>query len=309
MCASQFLAGADNHFGIIFDFSKSKQTSMKNLLFLTAFIFVLTSCNKDNNKPEEAQLHFKFVFDENQERLNNFGQPASIPEGHAAQTPTFREMAAHYIELTPTMFTQVGEGAVLYQSPDTKTGGDLAIEFDKLTKVGNNEIFFSVPISQVPAGDYEYLRVSLAYQNYDIKFRAMGMDITGTLASFVGYNNYIRDVKIKDQSLSVNGNRAQGFWAFETQFSLDYGQAPATTVPNPIAFTSPIPPGSCLVTGKFETPFSISGNEKEDITVVVSLSVNQSFEWEDLNDNGIWEPLDGEMVVDMGIRGLVPSVE
>ena len=56
------------------------------------------------------------------------------------------------------------------------------------------------------------------------------------------------------------------------------GQAPAgaTTVPNPIFASSPIPQGSCLVTGEFETPLVINGDETEDIVVVLSVSTKRS---------------------------------
>ncbi|MEJ6792058.1 MAG: hypothetical protein QNK89_04800 [Lacinutrix sp.] len=63
-----------------------------------------------------------------------------------------------------------------------------------------------------------------------------------------------------------------------------------------------------MVTGEFSTPFTISGNETEDIEVVLSFSVNNSFEWTEVNNDGMYEPSAGEQVVDMGLRGLIPSV-
>lgn len=154
----------------------------------------------------------------------------------------------------------------------------------------------------------------MAYQNYDISYRASGNDLTGTIASFIGFNTYIRSYKVKDSTVSVNANRLQGYWSFETSFggcgTVSQGQAPegATTVPNPISATSPIPPGSCVVTGAFTTPLVITGSESHDIVVTVSLSTNKSFEWKDANANGIFEPLDNDTVVDMGVRGLIPIV-
>ncbi len=134
--------------------------------------------------------------------------------------------------------------------------------------------------------------------------------MTGTAASFVGFNNYIKTYDIKDQSITINGNRLQGYVGFETEWSLDDYQAPpgATTVPNPISDSSPIDPGSCVVTGAFDQTLEITGTEREDITIEMSLSTNKSFEWEDNNSNGKYEPLDGELVVDMGIRGMIPYV-
>ena len=163
-------------------------------------------------------------------------------------------------------------------------------------------------------GSYSWLRVSLAYQNYDIKYRANGLDLTGTIASFIGFNSYIRNYKIKDSTVVVNDDRLQGYWAFETSVPgfgglVSSGQAPAgaTTVPNPLASTSPIPAGSCVVTGEFASPLVITGSETSDITVIVSLSTNKSFEWIDADHNATYDPLNGDQVVDMGIRGLIPT--
>ena len=170
-------------------------------------------------------------------------------------------------------------------------------------------MFYSIPISQVDPGSYEWLRVSLTYQNYEIDMKVLGLDITGTVASFVGYNTYISQLILNDSTVLVNDDRLQGFWAVETAFSLDTGQAPsgATTVPNPIFASSPIPQGSCLVTGQFANDLVITGNETEDIVVTISVSTNNSFEWTDDGD-GIFEPLEGDQVVDMGLRGLLPIV-
>jgi hypothetical protein len=73
-----------------------------------------------------------------------------------------------------------------------------------------------------------------------------------------------------------------------------------------------------VVTGAFDTPLRITGAETRDITVTLSFSVNKSFEWVDTNSNGQWDlqlnnntdPADDVMepVVDMGLRGLIPTV-
>ncbi len=115
--------------------------------------------------------------------------------------------------------------------------------------------------------------------------------------------------------ITVNANRLQGYWAFETSvYGVKYvsqEQAPpgATTVPNPISASSPIPPGSCVVTGAFTSSLIITGSETQDKVVTVSLSTNKSFEWIDHNNNGLYEPANGDTVVDMGIRGLIPIVQ
>jgi hypothetical protein len=127
----------------------------------------------------------------------------------------------------------------------------------------------------------------------------------------VGANTYINSYTIKNETIAVNGNKLQGYWGFETNLQgvpVSEGQAPGTTVPNPIAATSAIPAGSCLVTGVFDTPLVITGNETEDKTIQCSISINNSFEWSDAAGNNIYEPLDGDTVVDMGVRGLIPII-
>jgi hypothetical protein len=297
-----------------------RQHRMKHTrILITAFIFAIlaSGCRKDKDDDvtippvaEGPKLVFKFKFDSTQVRLDNLGNPSTLPANHGALSPRFNEMSAHYIEMTPNQFTGLGAGAVLYHAPETNVGGATAIDFAQSSPVGNNEVFYSIPLSSVNPGIYEWLRVSLAYQNYDIDLRynwsGINLDITGTVASFIGYNTYINNFRINDSTIAVNSNKAQGFWAFETVYGILQGQAPegATTVPNPLFATSPIPAGSCLVTGDFENPLVITGNETEDIIVTVSLSTNKSFEWLENSTPGHYEPAAGDIVVDMGIRGM-----
>ena len=314
---------------------------MKTYSLFFAFIFgtgamVFTGCKKDKDPVESAapvyNLVLKYKFDSTQVRLNNVGQPEPMAAGHAGQSPKFNKMSAHYIELARTMWDSLGKGAVLYLAPETTAGGDKAIDFNQSTFAGDGEVFFKIPLKNITPGEYEYLRVSLAYQNYDIKYYVdttiagfpIQQEFEGTVASFIGYNTYITNFKVKDSTLTVNANKKQGFWAFETAINFmgtDYGvvesgQAPdgATTVPNPIFATSPIPQGSCVVTAAFEDSSQpqklvIPSNPTKDIVVEVSLSVNKSFEWVENVADGKWEPGKNENVVDMGIRGMVPRWE
>ena len=285
------------------------------IVTLLALSLISFSCSdEDDNQVvvmEEPQLIIKFKFDPMQVRLNNIGQPSTVAAGNAAQSPIFNGISAHYLEFTPNALTQVGQGAILYSGPSTTLGGANAIDFSQAKIVGEGEAFLSIPLKNIPQGSYEYVRVSLSYQNYNINVRASGSDYVGTLASFVGYNNYITTHSINGNPFVVNNDVLQGYWAFGIP-SVGYytsGQAPAgaTTVPNPLAATSPIPAGSCLVTGKFVNNFVITGNETKNIEVQLSLSINNSFEWQEVNVDGKFEPSVGENVVDMGLRGLIPS--
>jgi hypothetical protein len=288
---------------------------MKKRYFILPLLIAITipffSCTED--KVDEPMLIVKFQFDPNQVRLNNLGQPATIATGNAAQSPLFNAISAHYLEMAPNANTQLGTGTILYHAPETNLGGANAIDFSKSKIVSQGETFIKIPLSQVTAGSYEWMRVSLSYQNYQINVRNAGVDYAGTLASFVGFNTYISTFNIGNAIFPVNENRAQGYWAFalnDNPYSTS-GQAPAgtTTVPNPIETTSPIPRNlnSCVVTGKFASNLVINGNETKDVVVTLSLSINNSFEWQEITADGKYEPSIGENVLDMGLRGLVPT--
>lgn len=303
---------------------------MKNLTFtLSTVVVLIFGCTKSQNTTNlqstssstttisNPNLVFKIHFDSTLARLDNFGNATPIPAGHAAQTPNFNHISAHYIEFTKDSSTQLGAGEIAYRGIETLAGGSNAVDFNNAILTEDGSTLYTKPLSTVAAETYKWLRVSLTYQNYNIIFKNSGNLFTGTLASFVGFNTYISNYTINTQNVVINNNKLQGYWGFETSVLGNYyvseGQSPGTTVPNPISATSPIPNGSCVVTGSFPTPLTITGSESEDIIVHINLSTNNSFEWKDLNSDGFFEPSDGinpgDTVVDMGIRGLFPTFE
>ena len=334
---------------------------MKTIVLLFGICLVVSSCKKKSLIEEEIptiqvetkiypdsvwtptgsgpRLIFKFKFDSTQVRLNAFGNPiSSIPAGHGGLSPVFNKMAAHYLELAQNDYTQLGAGKVLYHAPETTKGGSTAINFGYSIVVKEGAIFFSKAINEITPGTYQWLRLSLSYQNYDIPFLSNSLSGTqhATIASFLGYQTYVEKYKIKTQdyipSASVGGptsNHPQGYWGFETNYIVGYpnnnghymldGQPPAgaTTVVNPNFANSPIPAGSCVVTAKFTndlgttiSPLIITGNETNDIIVTVSLSTNKSFEWLEVGvPDGYYKPDAGEKPIDMGVRGMLPKVQ
>jgi hypothetical protein len=139
--------------------------------------------------------------------------------------------------------------------------------------------------------------------------RLSQVDYKANIKSFIGFNTYLENRVIDNTSFT--GNKAQGYWELfiaNNPYEIS-GQAPAnaTTVPNPLVATSPIPTGSSVVTGKFEAPFIITGNEVRNINVTLNLSTNKSFDWKEFTPNGLYEPSLGENLVDMGIRGVIPT--
>lgn len=303
---------------------------MKKLLFLLLLSIVFLSCEKDEPNPpgtgEGPYLKFKFKFDNTQQRLGIFGQPTTIPAGNAAQHPDFNGMSAHFIELIKTNLTPYQGGEQVYMGEETTAGGANAIDFQQAIVMDEGEVWHQVSLKDLEPGTYNHLRVSVAYQNYDVKYNIRNLPIvgdvlnqSGTVASFVGFNTYITDLKPKNLEQAVNDDKLQGYWAFETDLDspldqhnqITTGQAPGTTVVNP--FNVPIPVGSCVVGGNLSEPVEITGNETEDITITLSFSANNSFEWIDTDGNGEWDMdatnLTVEPVVDMGLRGLIGIVE
>jgi hypothetical protein len=292
--------------------------SLLSLLALS--LLAITSCTKDEEEtpapaaPAGPRLILKFRFDSTQVRLNNLGQPSTVPAGRGAYSPRFNKMSAHYVEFAPTATTWLGQGDIVYHAPETTLGGDTAIDHDLGLEVGQGGEFLNIPLSELGTGTYQWLRVSLAYQNYDIKFSAFSLPFTGTIASFIGYNTYIGSFLVKDSTVTVNANKLQGFWAFEVNdppfpTPVEQGQASGTTVVNPLFLTSPVPAGSCVVTGAFPVPLTITGNETEDVVIEVSVSTNKSFEWTETDGDNVFEPANGETPVDMGVRGMIPTVQ
>lgn len=297
--------------------------------FLIGITILLFSCNKEVKNFND--IHFVLEFDEDQIRLDNLGNPSVIPAGNAAQTPLMNLMSVHYIELSENEFVPFKDGAVLYTAPQTSEGGDEAIDFDESQKSAAGADFVKINLERLTPGTYKYVRVSVAYQNYDIQYNINDVpffgdltDQTGTAASFLGFNTYIGDLTVKNLTTTINANKLQGFWAFESLFTDDLepynaiytGQAPegATTVVNPLDATSPVPEGSCVITGAFAEPLIIDGSETSELFIYLSFSINNSFEWIDPNANGKWDldasvPANNEAVVDMGLRGLLPSWE
>ncbi len=307
---------------------------MKSFLSIAALFACLLSCSVDDKPeapPNHPQLNITFTMDPTAPRLDNLGNPVTVPSGHAAQNPDFEILGLHFIGLFPDKFTPFDQGVTVISTATTGAGGTTAIDFEDELFLNETQNTISVPLGELTAGTYEYFRSSIGFQKYHISYNLTGaadsipnwpqgvsdnIDVNATLASFLGYNTYIDNYTLASQSVSVKDNKAQGYFGLESQGEIagyqinevTEGQTPQTTVPNPIDATSPVPPGSCVVTGKFPSALVIPENPSKDINIEVVISINQSFEWQDGNSNGKFEPLLGEKVVDMGTRGVFPVV-
>jgi len=75
-----------------------------------------------------------------------------------------------------------------------------------------------------------------------------------------------------------------------------------TTAPDMLYLTSPSPPGGAVVTCALDPPLTI--NLPDSVTLTLSFSINNSFEWVEHSNPNIFEPFEGDTIYDVGIRGL-----
>jgi hypothetical protein len=295
-------------------------------------VLFLFGCKKEAS----VMVHFKVKFDPLQERLNNQGQVTTVSAGNAAQTPVLNSIAINYLEFLHNAWDKLGQGEVLMPSPEmTTTTGETAIDFSKIKMGKDGDIIFSVPLSKLPAGKYEWIRTSVPYQNIDVAFNYINVPTAGNfynergaMAMFTGSNMYISTYKIWTKQDSVNATKKQGYWAYETKLSPAYAlynktlkgqlENPAFTLVNPLTAYQPVQASATIIAGKLDAPLEITGKETQDITITLTFSTNKSFEWEDdIIKNGQWDILGQansgqksmERIIDTGFRGMKASFE
>lgn len=306
-------------------YNTSKQ-SHKVLYVILLNALVLAACNKDIKHFSTAA--FQSQFDTAQARLDSEGNPSAIPAGNAAQSPQIQLLSLHYLELLPDALTPYKKGAQVYRSPETDKDGALAIDFDSAVLVSENEVSITVNINRIANNTYNYVRASVSYLRFGVDLTlhnvpvAGDIETSGTVAAFLEYNTFIGSLQLDSMSAEIHANKPQGFWALASQLPSPYasynalytGQcAGVTTVVNPIFATSPLPPSSGIITGKFSEPLVIDDETKQqDLTITLVFSINNSFEWEDQNGDLKWDvdamnPALTEPVMDMGLRGMIPA--
>jgi hypothetical protein len=273
------------------------------------------------NSSLAPQLRFKLKFDSTQTRLNDQGQVSLPSQGIGAQSPSLTGMSINYIELMPEAGTAPGAGVLLYKTAETTCGGAKASNFCKGTVVAENALVFSVDLAKIPPGTYSWIRISIAYQEFNIQARTLSSG--NAPACFAGFSSdltYLSKIKLQNTvvtpTLGGIGNKTRGYWLFYQQIfntasQLD-GQAPHTTVvnSNPQATNS----GTLsYVYGQFTNSANssvqalvINANETSNKEIILSISTNKSFEWTEITKDGLFQPEIGESVLDFGCRGLIP---
>ncbi len=256
-------------------------------------------------------LNLCYWFEHDGARLGSTGAASEISAGFAGQPPSSITIYPRYYELGPNANTALGSGQVLYEAathngqPVTGTGATI---LNNLTGATHEEIAFSYSLASIPANTYQYLRVGVAYYEARVNLRhntgLKNLDMSGVIGAFTGTRVQATDISLNGTSVALNTNVAQGFWVYkgDSLAKVD-GTANTVTAVNPIASTSAVPAGSDVITGAFTQPLVVS-THNADVTIIVLLSTNRSFEWVESTTDGYWQGSVGETVQDFAFRGL-----
>ena len=253
---------------------------MKRIAWIALVALIFGACTKGTN---ERYLILKFKFNDTLAPLNDTGGLYVMPNGNAAQTPVYNNIAANYVALSAdSTFTNM---ALVYGTylNDTTTN---FVNYKNLVKVKDGEAFVSISLASIKPGTYNWLRVSIAYQNFDIKFRLdsnvasfsqngvqypgaiFNGDYIGTIAAFSAFSTFVDEngyIINEHKVPAYNQYIGNGVWALETHlgtggiyYPSDYlnitGRANTTSV-NPLWATrnSPTPKRSAVLTANLNS--------------------------------------------------------
>jgi len=266
------------------------------------FVFLIIACVKENDQqgmplPKLSQLKMILKFDSTQVRLDNYGNIAIIPTGHEAQSPLSYSVSIKQIELLRDSSADYYAGAnYFYNSSATQQLAHEGIAFDEYIS------------SHDAPGTFKWIRVYFGLQNFRIRCKVNGNVVEGSLLSFLKPVNNENEYLINDSTIINDSTMNKGQWFLE----LDGGISPilagqvqpesAISQPNSLHYSWPAPSDLYVVTCPINPILSI-GRPYYD-TVTLSISINKSFEWVEHSDPDYFEPLNGDTIVDFGIRGV-----
>ncbi len=291
------------------------------IIIITGFLF-LGACEKEKVIKEKAlpiPPHLIFVINTDSSifRLDSIGQIALLPAGHRAQSPRMNKFFVHYIELARD-FDSLGQGKVIFKADETTAGGNPSIDFSKAVLTANNQMAFSLPLTKIPLGTYKWLRLGVAYQNFDIKIKQGASHGVATYGSFLSSSVFVNTCKLKTLSLSPTagaGNIGCGYYMIEQRVGGNISGAEGKltdtliTQVNPMPY-SPVPKGKGIITCAFGSalgqlmPLTIDWNSSKNLVIRIKLSTNQSFEWKESGNDNWFEPDAGDTLKDIGFRGM-----
>lgn len=297
---------------------------MRKITFLFAVPLCFTLCSSCHKDVKDfTYLNFSIAFDPMQDRLDNQGNPAPLAAGHGAQSPDMENVRIQYIEFVPDANTAYKDGEQLFKANQYNFGGTYAIYFDSTLDAVPGGRFYSLNLKRLPAGTYRYVRVHVSWQHCMVQYDLNNVpgtgtlsDLSGDLACTLGDASYYGMFAVGDSSLPVNAVLYPGVWKLSavlpdpSMSRIIGGQCPPGNITevNPLYASSPVPPQTNIVTAAFDDPLVLADDETRNLNVTLTLSVNQSIEWDDSNGNGAWDVdytgSSTEPLVDVGIRGM-----
>lgn len=299
------------------------KTHQLNCLLVVSCLFALVflGCKKEAN----PQIQVIWQQDPFQERLDNEGRLSPVSSSNLSLSPKLNTIAVEHIELLPSDPTRLFSGATLYSANNKQTVNDTTVSLEKLVFTPQSTPLSTSPLKSLQGKTFQWVCVWLAYQSFDVRFNLNNVpnigtitDESGTFNAFLGANTFISRHKVITKEDIVNDYRPQGYWLFETNLRAAFttyntfyrGQLPprSVTAVNPLSATLATPRNSSIFIARLDKPITITGEEKNDVTITLTFSTNQSFEWRDNNRNGRWDidvqNIQNEPVINFGLRGM-----
>ena len=273
-------------------------------LFVLSVIFLYSCEPKEDGpihdpyhplQPNLSTLVIKFEFDSLQERLDNFGNPSTLPANHQAVSTNFNSILIKMIELLKDSSEGYEDGTII---------------FFNTSSVGmtvNDSLWRYLSNTQAP-GLYKWMRVYFYYQNFEIPCKVNGNLFDGTLLSLLDPDQVFPSYTLMDSTIYGDSLMQGGSWFLELHTSgldtlvrgqISQGQV---TMPNFLHYSWPVPQDKYVVTFPITSDMEFTRPGYKEI--VISISTNNNFEWIDHSDPNYFEPFDGDSIYDFGISGI-----
>lgn len=289
-------------------------------LMLVGAFSLIVGCSKQGAAGNNLNIHF--TFDSNQERLDSNGI-VDNPNGNAgSQHIEVKRFAIARIEFNKGNDTNSSNALTFYKTEDTVINGVYVLNFPKLVWLDKTNNKLTIPIDNIPFGEYQFMKIVIAVIDYEITGQlnlsaGKSVQVIMPIKSFLGHACYIPNFNIGDSLETINNIRAQGFTVSLVHYApanihrVFRGSAKIVTAPNPIYKTSPTIARSGIITAAFlNKSVVINETTNQDIELNVSFSTNKAFEWDDNNKNGAFDVVPVyEPIANIGLRGMQPTVK
>ena len=271
---------------------------MAFLLFMCIGTISICSCKKKNEEMPAhrygygAEITYNIFIDSTQERLDSNANPVGTPAGHGSLSPRYN-------------YLQVGQ-IFLFDSTSPGNGWST---LNSLNITGSNGTITVGSHYNGSAITFNCLRINFDFQNYEFDCAIDGNYLSVNMLSFLGSSWMQNPLFIRDSVVSHDTVESQGSWYLEIDSVgmgvVLHGLTSTLTAPNVLQNTSPLQYGGYSLTCPINPPLTFSGDQTH--TLNVSISSNHCFEWIEHSNPGSFDPLNGDTVFDVGLRGVKVS--